>query len=269
MKLSILFTVFFCSFPVSAEINTIKVGEYDIEYEMRGTGKATIFLEAGGSAGLNDWDPIYNELTKSARTIRYSRIGNGNSSPVKKNYSSEEYAKEANTLLKELNIEGEIVYVAHSYGAYIARIFASKYPERMAAMMLIEPASEHDVDIMRSIDLDRAELEIAQVKLDDMKNGMSNHYLDFWSKRPLPDYPEITDIPVTVIASVKKYENPPLLLFTDKARNMWGKLHTQWARKFPKGKAVLTHKSYHYPQNDEPEMVIEEIIELLNRAYEH
>ena len=158
MKLSILFTVFFCSFPASAEINTIKVGEYDIEYEMRGTGKATIFLEAGGSAGLNDWDPIYNELTKSARTIRYSRIGNGNSSPVKKNYSSEEYAKEANTLLKELNIEGEIVYVAHSYGAYIARIFASKYPERMAAMMLIEPASEHDVDIMRSIDLDRAEL---------------------------------------------------------------------------------------------------------------
>jgi len=48
--------------------------------------------------------------------------------------------------------------------------------------MLIEPASEHDVDIMRKIDLSRAEKEIAAIKRDDMKNGMSNQYVDFWSK---------------------------------------------------------------------------------------
>jgi pimeloyl-ACP methyl ester carboxylesterase len=267
MKFSIFSLALFFSFSVLAEIKTVTVGEYSIEYEMRGTGKATIFLEAGGSAGLNDWDPIYNELARNARTIRYSRVGNGNSSPVRKNYSSEEYAKEAHALLKKLNIKRKIVYVAHSYGAYIARIFASKYPEKMAALMLIEPASEHDVDIMRSIDLEKAEQEIAQVKLDDMKNGMSNQYLDFWSKRPLPDYPEIPDIPVTVIASVKKYDNPHLLFFTDEARNMWGKLHTRWAEAFPKGKALLTYKSYHYPQNDEPELVTKEIVELANRAY--
>ena len=92
--------------------------------------------------------------------------------------------------------------------------------------MLIEPASEQDVDIMRQIDLAKAEKEIAQVKLDDMANGMSNQYLDFWSKRPLPDYPQIPDIPVTVIASVKKYKNPPLLFFTDESRKMWGELHS-------------------------------------------
>jgi pimeloyl-ACP methyl ester carboxylesterase len=269
MKFSIFFLALFFSFSVLAEIKTITVDEYKIEYEIRGTGKATIFLEAGGSAGLNDWDPIFNALAKNARTIRYSRVGNGNSSSVKRNYSSEEYAIEAHALLKELNIKGKVVYVAHSYGAYIARIFASKYPEKMAALMLIEPASEHDVDIMRRIDLKQAELEIAQVKVDDMKNGMSNQYLDFWSKRPLPDYPEIPDIPVTVIASVKKYEDPPLLFFTDEARNMWGKLHTQWAESFPKGKTLLTKKSYHYPQKDEPQMVIKEIVELVNRTYEH
>ena len=44
---------------------------------------------------------------------------------------------------------------------------------------------------MRKIDLVKAEKEIAQVKLDDLKNGMSNQYLDFWAKRPLPDYPQI------------------------------------------------------------------------------
>jgi len=47
----------------------------------------------------------------------------------------------------------------------------------MAALMLIEPDSEHDVDIMRRIDLERAEKEIADIKLDDMSRGMSNQYL--------------------------------------------------------------------------------------------
>ena len=155
--------------------------------------------------------------------------------------------------------------MAHSYGAYIARIFAANYPERIAALMLIEPASEHDVDIMRRIDLEKAEDEIAQIKLDDMKNGMSNQYLDFWSKRPLPDHPEIPDIPVTVIASIKRYDNPPFLFFTDEARDMWGELHTQWADSFPRGKTVLTDKSYHNPHRDEPQLVIKEIVELVHR----
>lgn len=133
--------------------------------------------------------------------------------------------------------------------------------------MLIEPASEHDVDIMRKIDLSRAEKEIAAIKRDDIKNGISNHYVDFWSKRPLPDYPQIADIPVTVIASVKKYENPSVLFFTDKGREMWGELHANWANAFPQGVTVLTGKSYHYPQNNEPRMVIAQIQKLLKRTH--
>ena len=132
--------------------------------------------------------------------------------------------------------------------------------------MLIEPASEHDVDIMRAIDLPRAEKEIAAIKLDDMKNGMSNQYLDFWAKRPLPDYPQIADIPVTVIASVKKYKKPPVLFLTDQAREMWGDLHSKWANAFPQGEIVITNKSYHYPQNDEPKMVVTQIVKLLERT---
>ncbi|MGQ8367209.1 alpha/beta fold hydrolase [Glaciecola sp. 1036] len=250
---------------VFAKPSFIKVNGYDVEYEMAGNGKHIVFLEAGGSAGLSDWDSIFEALAKKTRVIRYSRIGNGKSEQVRKNYSSEEYAEEALLVLEALNIESPVVYVAHSYGAYIARRFAATYPERISGLMLIEPASEHDVDIMRIIDLEKAEKEIAQVKLDDLKNGMSNQYLDFWAKRPLPDYPEIPDIPVTVIASIKKYDNPPLLFFTDEAREMWGQLHSKWAKAFPQGKAVLTEQSYHFPQNDEPDMVVQEVNDLLGR----
>ncbi|NHH89511.1 alpha/beta hydrolase [Pseudoalteromonas sp. MB47] len=265
MKSAWLLFSLFVPVVVFAKPSFVTVNGYDVEYEMSGNGKHTVFLEAGGSAGLSDWDPIFKSLAKNTRVIRYSRIGNGGSEHVVKNYSSEEYAEEARLVLEALHIKKPVVYVAHSYGAYIARRFAATYPEWVSGLMLVEPASEHDVDIMRRIDLTKAEKEIAQVKLDDMKNGMSNQYLDFWAKRPLPSYPEIQDIPVTVIASIKKYENPPLLFFTDEAREMWGELHSEWAYAFPQGKAVLTNKSYHFPQKDEPDMVVQEVFDLLGR----
>lgn len=257
----------FCLFTFSslAETSFVKVKSYDVEYEVKGSGRDIILLESGGQAGLSDWDPIFESLTTKAKVIRYSRVGNGGSEKLKKNYTSEEYAQEAALLLDALDIEKPVVYVAHSYGAYIARRFAFLFPEKVSALMLIEPASEHDVDIMRQIDLEKAEKEIAQIKLDDLSNGMSNQYLDFWSKRPLPDYPQIADIPVTVIASTKKIAEPSVLLFTVQGRKMWGELHSDWVKKFPQGKAVLTEKSYHYPQNDEPKMVVAEIFELLSR----
>ena len=112
--------------------------------------------------------------------------------------------------------------------------------------MLIEPSSEHDVDIMRSIDLAKAEKQIAQVKLDDLKNGMSNQYLDFWSKRPLPDYPEIGDIPVTVIASVKKYNNKEVLFFTDKARES-GRIAYTVGTGIPPGQSRINRQKLPFP----------------------
>lgn len=265
MRILFILLLLFVSTQSAATSQFIHINGHKVAYQLKGTGSVTLMLEAGGSAGLEDWDTIYPALTKQYQVLRYSRIGNGQSEAIKKHYSAEMYAHEAKLLLAALKIRTPVVYIAHSYGAHVARVFAATYPESIAALMLIEPASEHDVTIMRKLDLALAERQIAQIKKDDMKNGMSNQYLDFWSKRPLPNYPEIPNIPVTVIASTKYYDNPSVLFFTNKARDMWGQLHRDWANAFPQGRSVLTTKSYHYPQNDEPERVINEIHALVQR----
>ena len=75
---------FFVTASVFAKPSFIKVNGYDVEYEIAGSGKHTVFLEAGGSAGLFDWEPVFEKLAKEARIIRYSRIGNGGSTQLKK-----------------------------------------------------------------------------------------------------------------------------------------------------------------------------------------
>lgn len=263
MKESLLLLALLWPLGCIAAPQKIAVGEYQLEYEVSGSGPNLVLLEAGGTAGLDDWDPVFEQIGQFARVIRYARVGNGNSTQVRRHFSADDYADHASAFLKALAVNQPVVYVAHSYGALVARSFAARYPQQVRALMLVEPSSEHDVDIMRAIDLERAEREIAQIKKDDMKNGMSNQYLDFWSKRPLPDYAEIGNIPVTVIASTKTYKDPPNLFFTDEAREAWGQLHRQWAEAFPRGRFVATDKSYHFVQFDEPELVIGEVRELV------
>ena len=256
--------------PVVAFANPdfVKVKDYDLEYEIAGSGTQVILLEAGGSAGMSDWDPVFQRLSEHAKVIRYSRVGNGNSTVIEQHFTSRDYADQASSLLLELGIQQPVILIAHSYGGSVARDFAAAYPEQVKALLMLEPASEHDVDILRAIDLEKGNAEIAQINLDDMKNGMSNQYLDFWSKRPLPDYPKIKEMPVTVIASIKKMENPPNLFFTERGREMWGELWQEWAAAFPRGKSVLTENSGHFVQFDEPELVVSELLLLMKRLEE-
>ena len=268
MKL-LTFILVTLSFSLSAvQSQFINVNEFELEYEIAGSGKHTVLFEAGGSSAMTDWEPVFAPIAEQAKVIRYSRVGNGNSTQVKRHFTSRDYADYANELLKKLQITEPVILVAHSYGGSVARDFAAAYPDKIKALMLLDPSSEHDVDIVRAIDLEQGNREIAQIKMDDMKAGMSNQYLDFWSKRPLPDYPQIKAMPVTVIVSVKKVDNPTNLFFTDQGRELWGELWQNWATAFPQGRAVLTDKSGHFIQFDEPDLVLIELnrlIELLDK----
>lgn len=243
----------------------VKVKGYALEYEIAGKGNEIILLEAGGSAGMSDWEPVFQQMSEHAKVIRYSRVDNGQSTAIKQHFTSRDYAEHASILLTELDVKQPVIFIAHSYGGSVARDFAAAYPEQIKALMMLDPSSEHDVDILRAIDLEKGNQEIAEIKLADTKGGMSNQYLDFWSKRPLPDYPEIKDMPVTVIVSVRTMENPPNLFFTEQGRKMWGELWQAWANAFPQGKSVLTEKSGHFVQFDEPDLVISELLALMQR----
>lgn len=265
MKPLLTAIIFLLSQTVFAQIQTVQIDGYKMEYEISGTGNNVILLEAGGGGGLADWPGIFESLSKSTRVLRYSRVGNGNSEKPNRFFVVEDYVGHLKLLLDNLKIP-KITYVAHSYGGSVARVFSAKYPSSVEALLLVDSASEHDVDIMRAIDLEQANKEIAAVKLADIEGGKNYHIVDFWAKFPLPDYPEIADIPVTVIASIKRYESPEHLFHSDKGRAMWGAHWKEWAEAFPQGKAILTTNSYHLIPQEEPELVIREANELLKRV---
>ena len=178
MKLLSLMLALFCSVFCNAQIQKINIGEFKLEYEKTGTGENVILLEAGMTRDLKDWGNVITELAKTAQVIRYSRAGNGNSSATEQHFSAEQYATHTKRLLDALKINKPVIHLSHSYGGILARAFAAKYPNSVKALLLIDPASEHDLDIMRAINLSKATEEIKWLKSQGAKNGMANEYID-------------------------------------------------------------------------------------------
>ena len=140
------------SFSLSAQPNLLSVNKFELEYEVAGKGKHTVLLEVGGGAGMSDWDSVFNQIAEYATVIRYSRVGNGKSTAIKQHFTSNDYARYASELLVKLNVKQPVILVAHSYGGSIARDFAAAYPKQIKALLMLDPSSEHDVDIMRAIE---------------------------------------------------------------------------------------------------------------------
>ena len=145
-----------------SQTSLLNIDDYYLEYEIVGSGKHTVLLEAGMSSSMTDWDPVIKEFSKHAKIIRYSRIGNGKSTKIRRHFSAEDSAEILRKLLNRLGITEKVLIVAHSYGGIVARTFSAINKQMVSGLMLIDTSIEDDVAIMRSINLELANKEINQ-----------------------------------------------------------------------------------------------------------
>ena len=249
-----------------AEVQYVEVDGVNLEYEISGSGGRTVLLEAGGFGGITDWDSVYEAYAKHARVIRYSRVGHLNSEKTGNQYTAMEFAMMANRLLEALDIEGKVTLVGASYGGRVTKFFAAKYPEKVEAMLLLDPSHHLDVAIMRDIDLVLANDQIERIKASDYETvGHWPGLDDAWSKTRAPGAEEIPNVPITVVVSIRRHSNPRHLLETDPGRIGWAKVHADWVDDFPQGRLVLTDQVYHYMQADSPEFMIQQFVEFMAR----
>ncbi|WP_164078260.1 alpha/beta fold hydrolase [Alteromonas facilis] len=268
-KLLVLSLSMFC-FSISAK--SLLVNQAELEYEIKGTGENITLFEAGAISGMAGWDSIWSRLPESVTAIRYSRRGEGRSTACTGDLTSSDYVEDAEELLNQLKIEKPIIYVSHSYGGKVAREFAVRNPEKVVAMLFIDPINPRDVDIIEQLDPIGGKESNEKLKFADIKMGKENNWClinDIWDKTPSFGYGDIKNIPITLIAGVKKFENPTRLFDTDEARELWGNVQSEWVLKFPQGKAVMAEKSGHFVQDDEPDLVLSEIKKLIIRANEN
>ena len=252
----------------SAQAEFMELNGTQLEYEIKGSGQHIVLFDAGALSGMAGWDPIWDRLPADITAIRYSRRGEGSSGSCEGDWTAADYTKDTEQLLRKLGIKGPFIYVAHSYGGALAREYAARNPDMLSAMLFVDPSNPRDIEVVAKVDPVNGPAEIERIKRDDLKAGVGKWCFvkDLWNKGPIPGFEEMGDIPVTLIAGVKHEENPQMIFHQPKARDLWGRVQAEWVSQFPRGKAVMAKESGHMVPQDQPELVVSELSELLERA---
>jgi pimeloyl-ACP methyl ester carboxylesterase len=134
--------------------------------ECVGTGSPTVVLISGFRGARDDWtyvidpanpagDPVsarsavFPKVGKFIRVCAYDRPGTidfggrpTDSTPVLQPTTAWDGAVDLHVLLTAAGEPGPFVVVAHSWGGLIARLFASRHPNAVVGLVLLDPGSE-------------------------------------------------------------------------------------------------------------------------------
>ena len=117
----------------------VNVNGYKMHIYCMGEGGPTIILDHVGGGSSMDWALIQPKLAGHTRVCAYDRAGFGWSDYNPAPRTMEQQVNELHNLLQGANEQGPYILVGHSYGARVDRVYAAKYPDEVAGMVLMDP----------------------------------------------------------------------------------------------------------------------------------
>lgn len=120
----------------------VDVGGHRLHIYPTGEGSPTIIFESGGASWSLDWNLVQTEVAKFTSACSYDRAGFGWSDSGPKPRTSEQIVTELHTLLTKTEIKKPYILVGHSFGGHTVRLFAKRYPDEVAGIILLDARHE-------------------------------------------------------------------------------------------------------------------------------
>ncbi len=242
----------------SIDINEtlVDVGGYKLYALTSGTGTNTIIFESGLGDDSESWyvNNIFSSLALKNQVISYNRAGYSPSEPGIEPRNLIQLSEELNKVIIEISQNEKVVLVGHSLGGAIMRYYAIEHPEKVKAILLIDPSHEsykvipqsEEDDIVQNI-IDAGQLEIAK-EAEQLIEDLAI----------LEGLPNLPNVPVQVLTSIKLVNGLSL-----EDREDWSNAHKTLGEGIDNFIHIETENSGHYIQRDEPELVLNAINDLL------
>ena len=253
----------------------IDVGGRKLHCFIYGKGRPTVVLISALGATQEYWNPVIPDLAAQATVVTYDRAGVGKSEIGNLPAHGEQSARDLHVLLEKLAVPRPYILVGHSYGGFVARLFASMYPDDMAGLVLEETQHEDNLDEMRKI-LKGKDLETFDQVLipgfaapedprteGDYRNATREQLK---KNKPLPRIPF-----VILTCRDRAYAMRPM--FSDGALGEVAKLDAELmgrlAASVPGGKQIMVDGTGHHVHVDKPELLIVPVVEMIKEVHGH
>jgi len=254
---------------VASMTNSTQFQETDAFINVRGDGLhfhilkgsgIPILFEAGGGDDGTAWTNITKPVSDitGATLITYDRVGFGRSELNSKEQAIDKHGiengiDELEAALNQLGYNGNIMLVAHSYGALYATLYAARHPTLVKAAVFIDGSSAcwfTDDWIKSFVNVQQSENRPAAERSGS-----------YYQSANLPKTVEImrkTTFPQTIPVIDLVSENPPFSNPEDISR--WKDCHRQFANAAPNREGIIAYGSGHYIFRDNPPLVVDVII---------
>jgi pimeloyl-ACP methyl ester carboxylesterase len=261
--------------------------------ECFGDGSPTVVLDAGLRNGGAIWaertpetpagPTVFQALARFTRVCAYDRPGVlinfeplefSRSSPTFMPRTSAEAVYDLHRLLHIARVPGPYVFVNHSTGGLIDRLYASTYPREVAGMVLIDALAEFIEGGKRG--LDDAQMEAYEAVNNNPVEGIDYPDIERFAfrqsfeqqqaeerKSPFPD------VPLSVISHGLPFGLPEGLpggLTPDSVERAWTYSQDQLAKLTPGAVHVVAKRSSHYVMFTQPKLVIDQVERVVRKV---
>jgi len=260
----------------------ISIGSHRLQIHMEGKGTPTVVIDAGIADKLDKVRPLQERIARVTQVITYNRAGYGESEPGPLPRHSGREADELKALLEHASVPGPYVLVGHSLGALNMQVFASKYPDAVAGMVLLDPPplsfilGQDYTDLRAMAEQMTAEWQSiadSAAKSNDARDKAlsafftmiaSEHREAFGGEtaRLIGAVSTFGDIPLVVVAA--GMPNPAFGEVADKFQRYWIEQSRILSEKSSRGKFILAESSSHHLYLDVPDLVKEAVVSVVN-----
>jgi pimeloyl-ACP methyl ester carboxylesterase len=253
----------------------IDIGGRRLALTCAGTGPSVI-LETGLGAESDEWALVQREMCAAARVIRYDRANRGASDSAAGPRNALNMVNDLHALLRVSQIESPYILVGHSFGGLLVRLYAHRYREEVAGIVLVDAMHEDQFDIFGPLfpPAKRSEPpELTRTRAFWQGGWRSPdataERIDFVSS--LHQAREITslgDIPLHVIIAGTFLHQPLVPAeFQERLQERWEELQRQFLALSTRASYSLALSSGHFVQRDAPQIVCAAIKDgLVSRA---
>ncbi|MEO8427623.1 MAG: alpha/beta hydrolase [Verrucomicrobiota bacterium] len=126
-------------FPVPGRL--VDVGGHRLHINTRGKQGPSVVVEDGLMGASFYWDSIGDKIAAFTQVTTYDRAGLGWSDPGPLPRTSQQIVSELHTLLQKAQVKPPYILVGYSMGGQHVRLYASKYPDEIAGLVLVDAAN--------------------------------------------------------------------------------------------------------------------------------
>lgn len=237
-----------------------------LEHVLSGHGPATIVLFNGSGVTLEGWARLYPGIERCGRVLAFNRFGVGGSSKPARPQTGTTVLQAARDLLAALDLPPPYVLVGHSLGGLYANLFARRYSEEVAGVVLLEATHPQDRGALHGHEGHLAKVLARLLSVPQALFRANLHSELDWLDAAAREVEQAGPFPSVPLAVVSGGKEPPRWLVPPATLRQRRQHQKDLAHLSPRGLHVIARRSGHFPQLTQPRLVLDAIRSVVQQA---